>query len=88
MASGMRQTGKSKVTIWRWQERFVAQGVDGLLHDKTRPARVAALPEAVRERTVALTLSEPPGETTHWTAGPMAKLSGTVRCSASGGLHD
>src|SRR6516162_695594 len=25
----MRQTGKSKVTVWRWQERFMAQGVDG-----------------------------------------------------------
>ena len=27
----MRQTGKSKVTVWRWQERFMAQGVDGLV---------------------------------------------------------
>jgi transposase len=71
-----QQTGKSKVTVWRWQERFMAQGVDGLLHDKTRPARVAALPEAVRERTVALTLSEPPGETTHWTATMMAQAVG------------
>src|ERR1700740_2456415 len=52
----MRQTGKSKVTVWRWQERFMAQGVDGLLRDKTRPARIAALPAAVREQTVALTL--------------------------------
>ena len=33
----MRQTGKSKVTVWRWQERFMAQGVDGLLRD--RPVR-------------------------------------------------
>jgi transposase len=32
----MRQTGKSKATIWRWQERFMAQGFDGLLYDKTR----------------------------------------------------
>src|ERR1700746_3647199 len=52
----MRQTGKSKVTVWRWQERFMAQGVDGLLRDKTRPSRIAALPVAVRERAVALPL--------------------------------
>ena len=36
----MRQTGKSKTCVWRWQERFVAEGVDGLLHDKTRPSRI------------------------------------------------
>src|SRR5215471_15088069 len=34
---------------------------------ETRPGpRVPPLPEAVRERTVALTLTDPPGETTHW----------------------
>jgi DNA invertase Pin-like site-specific DNA recombinase len=33
----MRRTGKSKTCVWRWQERFMAEGVDGLLRDKTRP---------------------------------------------------
>ena len=58
----------------------MAQGIDGLLRDKTRPARIAALPVAVRERVVALTLSHPPGETNHWTwiAGPAAR-DGTTR---------
>ena len=46
----MRQTGKSKVTVWRWQERFMAQGIDGLLRDKTRPARIAALPRCASAR--------------------------------------
>ena len=27
----MRRTGKSKTCIWRWQERFMQEGVDGLL---------------------------------------------------------
>jgi hypothetical protein len=36
----MRRTGKSKTCVWRWQERFAAEGVDGLLRDKTRPPRV------------------------------------------------
>ena len=27
----MRQTGKSKTCVWRWQERFAAEGVEGLL---------------------------------------------------------
>src|SRR4051794_11120393 len=26
-----RQTGKGKRTIWRWQARFMAEGLDGLL---------------------------------------------------------
>ena len=86
----MRQTGKSKVTVWRWQERFMAQGIDGLLRDKTRPARIAALPVAVRDRAVALTLSNPPGETTHWTAGLAAEQLGSAsaRCSGSGAPTD
>lgn len=33
----MRRTGKSKTCVWRWQERFMTEGVDGLLRDKTRP---------------------------------------------------
>src|SRR6266487_6078752 len=28
-----RQTRKGKPTIWRWQARFMAEGVDGLLHE-------------------------------------------------------
>jgi transposase len=72
----MRRTGKSKVTVWRWQERFMAQGIDGLLRDKTRPSRIAPLPATVREQTVALTLADPPGEVTYWTAPMMAKRVG------------
>jgi hypothetical protein len=33
----MRGTGRSKSVVWRWQERFMQEGVDGLLRDKTRP---------------------------------------------------
>ena len=29
-----RQPGKGKPTIWRWQARFMAEGVDGLLHER------------------------------------------------------
>jgi transposase len=72
----MRQTDKSKTCVWRWQERFMAEGFDGLLHDKTRPSRVAPLGADVAERVVALTQSDPPAETTHWTAPMMAKEIG------------
>jgi transposase len=72
----MRRTGKSKTCVWRWQERFAAEGVDGLLRDKTRPSRIPPLGPEVAERVVALTLGDPPGETTHWTADMMAEVAG------------
>jgi len=71
----MQRTGKSKTCLWRWQERFMQEGVEGLLRDKTRPSRVAPLAPAIGERVVALTQTDPPGETTHWTAAAMARLA-------------
>src|SRR5919106_3024571 len=71
----MRRTGKSKTCVWRWQERFAAEGCDGLLRDKTRPSRIPPLGPDVGERVVALTLTDPPGETTHWTADMMAQAA-------------
>lgn len=38
-----RRTGVSRPAVWRWQQRYGEEGVDGLLRDKTqagpRPAR-------------------------------------------------
>src|SRR5512145_214477 len=67
----MRRAGVSKPCVWRWQERFMKEGVDGLLRDKTRPPGTPPLPEPVVERVVALTQGEPPGEATHWTGRAM-----------------
>ena len=72
----MRRTSKSKTVVWRWQERFAQEGVDGLLRDKTRPSRVKPFGPEVAERIIALTLAEPPGETTQWTGRAMAKATG------------
>jgi transposase len=72
----MRTVGVSKTTVWRWQERFMQEGLDGLLRDKTRPSRIPPLGTEIAERVVALTLQDPPGQTTHWTAEAMAKLVG------------
>jgi hypothetical protein len=46
----MRQTGTSKTCVWRWQQRFMEEGVDGLLRDKTRPSRVPGHGPEVAER--------------------------------------
>ena len=69
----MRRTGKSKTCVWRWQERFMQEGYDGLLRDKTRPSRIPRLGSNITERVVTLTQTDPPAEATHWTSAMMAK---------------
>jgi transposase len=72
----MRRTAKSKTCVWRWQERFAEEGVEGLLRDQTRPSRVPPLGQEIIDRVVALTATEPPHEATHWTSAAMAKAVG------------
>jgi transposase len=73
----MRRTGLSKPSVWRWQERYLEAGVDGLLRDKTRPSRIPALAEAKVIEVIRRTLEEPPpGDATHWTVRAMARVSG------------
>jgi len=73
----------------RWQERFMEEGVvEGLLRGQDAAfAHPAAGRGCVAKRIVALTQTDPPGETTHWTGAMMAKASGDqclARCNASG----
>ena len=72
----MAATGKSKTTVWRWQERFMAAGVEGLLQDKTRPPGKAPIEAARVGEVVRRTLAPPPHEATHWTARAMAEACG------------
>ena len=72
----MRNAGVSKTAVWRWQERFMTDGVAGLLRDKTRPSRIPPLEAEIAARVVSATQADPPGETTHWTAAAMAKVQG------------
>jgi transposase len=70
----MRRTGKSKTCVWRWQERFMQEGYDGLPRDKTRRSRIPPLGSNITERVVTLTQTAPPAEATHWTSARMAKI--------------
>src|SRR5256714_11477976 len=72
----MRRSGKSKPVVGTWQGRFMAEGVEGLLRDKTRkPGKPPLLPNTV-QRVVDLALGPPPGESTHWTGRELAKAAG------------
>ena len=72
----MAETGKSKPCVWRWQERYMQEGVAGLVRDKTRPSRIAPLPQATVDEILALTKKPPPNEATHWVGAIMAKAVG------------
>ena len=72
----MRRSGKAKPVVWRWQARFMEQGVDGLLRDKTRKPGKPPLPAATVQKVVDLVTGPPPGETTHWTGRMLAKAVG------------
>src|SRR5450631_342611 len=70
------RAGVSRPAVWRWQQRYAEEGVDGLLHDKTRPAGTVPVPMATVAKVLALSCAEPPGETTHWTGRAMAAAVG------------
>ena len=74
----MAEAGKTKTCVWRWQERFMRAGVDGLLRDGSRPpGKAPVAPERVAA-IVRLTQEPPPHEATHWTLRAMAKAAGVA----------
>src|SRR5580704_3569518 len=58
--------GKSLLTVRRWRRRYMAEGVEGLLKDATRPSRVKPLPPETIKRVVHMTLHEKPPNSTQW----------------------
>jgi transposase len=77
----MKRTGKSKPCVWRWQQRYVEEGVDGLLRDKTRPPGKKPLSAAVKRKVLAKTASEAPPNATHWSVRSMATAMGISHTS-------
>ena len=77
----MRQIGKSKPCVWRWQQRYVEEGVDGLLRDKTRPPGKKPLSAAVKRKVLSKTGGEKPPNATHWSVRSMAKEAGISHTS-------
>src|SRR5271154_3298986 len=83
------RSGTSKTSVWQWQERFLAEGVAGLLRDETRRSRIPPLSAEVQASVVAATQTAPSGETPHWTSGAMPNMlpSASVRCRGYGARH-
>ena len=72
----VRRAATSKPTVWRWQERCLSAGVDGLRRDKTRPSRVPPLPRETRLKVIAKTVQEAPPNATHWSRSTMGEAVG------------
>ena len=72
----MAVTGKSRTCVWRWQERFMTEGVDGLLREKTRPPGMPKTGDEKVAEVLRLTQAPPPHEATHWTLRAMGKAVG------------
>ena len=80
----MAATATSKTCVWRWQERFMHQGVDGLLRDRSRPPGKAPVPPERVAEIIRRTQAPPPHEATHWALRAMAKLAGIAASTVQG----
>jgi transposase len=76
-----RAVGMSKVTVARWQERYLAKGPAGLRRDATRPGRKPPLSAETIQQVVRKTLHEKPPGCTHWSIRKMAAATGLSRSS-------
>ena len=77
----VRRVGKSKPTVWRWQERFLKEGVDGLLRDRNRSSGRAPLGARVKSLVLTKTMRETPPNATHWSVRTMGKAVGISHTS-------
>ena len=74
-----REMGCEPRTVYRWRDRFLAEGISGL-RDAPRPGR--PLPAAVGEdarRIIDLTIHHLPKEASRWNLRLMARYAGTSK---------
>jgi transposase len=72
--------GCAEPTVVTWRGRYAESGLAGLA-DLPRPGKPAQLPEALRERVLELTLTEPPTSVgaTHWSSRLLATAPAELR---------
>ena len=65
--------GCAEPTVVTWRRRYAERGL-AALEDLPRPGKPSPLPEALRDRVLELTLTEPPTQygATHWSSRPLA----------------
>ena len=86
LAETMRRTGRSKPTVWRWWDRFLEEGVDGLLREVPRRRGRRPLPEDKVGELIDLAMSPPPKHRSHWTLRALAERTGVAVSTVFGVL--
>jgi transposase len=66
-----------------WRERFLEQGVDGLLKDAPRPGRTPLISSDVTATLIAKTTQSTPDNATQWSTRTMAREMGISKASVS-----
>jgi transposase len=77
-----RQLPVTLRTVWKWRQRYLDLGLDGLL-DEPRPGTSRKLSDQQVERVLARTLESQPQAGTHWSTRDMAKACGLSQSSVS-----
>ena len=75
-----RQLAVTLPTVGKWRQRYLDQGLDGLV-DEPRPGTSRKLSDKDVERVLALTLESTPSDATHWSTRSLAKRTGLSRAS-------
>src|SRR5271157_6520548 len=75
-----RQLAVTLPTVGKWRQRYLDQGLDGLV-DEPRPGTSRKLSDKDVERVLAFTLESTPGDATHWSTRSLAKRTGLSRAS-------
>jgi transposase len=71
VAAAQRTTAK---TVHRWRNRFVAEGIDGLL-ERPRSGRPTVIDKMTGDKVMFLTTKRIPEEATHWSIELMARYA-------------
>jgi hypothetical protein len=61
----MREARVSKTTVWRWQDYFAEDGVEGLVKRRSKPPGKKPLTTAIKLKLVEKTVKERPANATH-----------------------
>ncbi|MDE2790277.1 MAG: helix-turn-helix domain-containing protein [Paracoccaceae bacterium] len=86
LSQTMSATGMSKPTVRRWWDRFLEEGVDGLLYDISRRRGRKPISKDKVSELIALVMSPPPAHASHWTLRVLAKKLGIAVSTVIAGL--
>jgi transposase len=74
--------GVHRNTVGKWRQRYLADGLDGLL-DEPRPGRPRTISDAQVEDVIVRTLETTPKDATHWSTRSMAAQVGLSQTAVS-----